>query len=806
MSQFESNDYDIAATAQDARARRVQSSRFRILLFKGLQTDNADDRALVLERIIEVTKSYIHAAYPPNSPSKASTTSTDTSAPNTPNPGQPNFDHYLDEKKNNQPTFQSSEEDPAHVSESESNISSDPETEEAAEQLHNYLLTLLRLSVTCPFRDVRKTFKDFLRKLKESAISIPEAIHVSPSFFVHPDDVFSLESSASAHVFYPRPANISISPWSDGACSTLSNDQHDTINDGPLVESDDTSHSDDEITMGRPSDQYIRDLMVKNFLDSGRLSNTFRLLAFFPTYFEKFDLAYHQIIRSSVGPLERTWRSYLGIMAAAEHKCQYLVSLQKLYFLQHGGDPLWLKGVDHIPLKLRNISTLLMVLARQPWSLNESHIHELLHSSNGGNPVTDSWTKSELIQAIVVIATFHSLSSFILGCGVVPEIDTRGGYYIAGAPQLHQSAGIEHELDEHIIVRRPLPNEQDAFKAAASATGWNDDGDDLSLLTKQPEAFSSDMGLGLGVRLLEGDDNWETKPYEGDDATSPGVDDVSDPVSLRRTSVLISILKKKKESGLKDFVTESLAVAEEQSELLEKEEEAGEDAALTDNDLSSGENQHVSFAESPSRASRSSGLSIYTNASSDGSSAHCSKLSSRANMVYEDLDRFLDPAANASIQRTKFSQSDDIKEFMLSEYCWEDEGCDIVNQFLPGIGDCLDAEFDEVVQISDWSIFHQTESSVDTGPLRSAMWYYALKLFGITKEDYDYSDIYTYLTNQNKAYIQKVCYTPHEIRYHDWKNFGLSLRDEEKCHVNLLTVQAKKQAILIYGLSVISQI
>jgi hypothetical protein len=104
------------------------------------------------------------------------------------------------------------------------------------------------------------------------------------------------------------------------------------------------------------------------------------------------------------------------------------------------------------------------------------------------------------------------------------------------------------------------------------------------------------------------------------------------------------------------------------------------------------------------------------------------------------------------------------------------------------------------------SIFHQSDSSVDTGPFRSAMWYYALKLFGVTKEDYDYSDISTYLTSQNKAYIQKVCYTPHEIRLHDWKNFGLSLRDEEKCHVNLLTVQAKKQAILIYGLSAISQL
>jgi hypothetical protein len=147
-----------------ARAGRVQSSRFRILLFKALQTDNADDRAVALERIIEVTKSYIHAAYPPNSPSKASTTSTDTSAPNTPNPGQPEFNGYLYERKNR--SFQTNEEDPVRVSESESNITSDPETEEAVEQLHNYLLTLLRLSITCPFRDVRKTFKDFLRKLQ----------------------------------------------------------------------------------------------------------------------------------------------------------------------------------------------------------------------------------------------------------------------------------------------------------------------------------------------------------------------------------------------------------------------------------------------------------------------------------------------------------------------------------------------------------------------------------------------------------------------------------------------------------------
>lgn len=270
-----------------------------------------------------------------------------------------------------------------------------------------------------------------------------------------------------------------------------------------------------------------------------------------------------------------------------------MLSLQKLYFLQHGGDPLWLKGIDHIPLKLRNISTLLMVLARQPWALNEVHFQELLHSSNGGNPVTDSWTKSELIQAIVVIATFHSLSSFVLGCGIVPEIDTRGGYFIAGAPQLHQSAGIEHELDEHIIVRRPLPNEQEAFRAAAAATGWDDNVDEERPISKQPEeAFSSDMGLGLGVRLLEGDDNWENQQFESDDITSPGVDDLCDPVTLRRTSVLISILKKRKESGIKDLVTESLAVADEVPSDAEQEEEENEEEKVDDqiNEFSLGKN------------------------------------------------------------------------------------------------------------------------------------------------------------------------------------------------------------------------
>ena len=35
---------------------------------------------------------------------------------------------------------------------------------------------------------------------------------------------------------------------------------------------------------------------------------------------------------------------------------------------------------------------------------------------------------SELVHAIVILAHFHSLASFALGCGINPEIDTQLGH------------------------------------------------------------------------------------------------------------------------------------------------------------------------------------------------------------------------------------------------------------------------------------------------------------------------------------------------------------------------------------------
>lgn len=129
--------------------------------------------------------------------------------------------------------------------------------------------------------------------------------------------------------------------------------------------------------------------------------------------------------------------------ASAQHQCQYLVTVHTNEFLQTGGDPLWLEGLSAAPPKLQSLSKINSILCHQPWTLSEEHIGALLRGA-------DSWSKSELVQAIVLMATFYSLSSFILGCGVVPEIDMVGGTLQEGSENPAPDLDF-HEDDEELL-------------------------------------------------------------------------------------------------------------------------------------------------------------------------------------------------------------------------------------------------------------------------------------------------------------------------------------------------------------------
>lgn len=116
------------------------------------------------------------------------------------------------------------------------------------------------------------------------------------------------------------------------------------------------------------------------------------------------------------GPLPFATRHYLAIIAAARNKCNYLVNLHEKEFIAEGGDVKWLNGLENIPQKLRAIYDINKILAHRPWLLTKEHIERLTKGTN-------SWSLAEVVHAIVILAHFHSLSSFVFSCGLNQELD-----------------------------------------------------------------------------------------------------------------------------------------------------------------------------------------------------------------------------------------------------------------------------------------------------------------------------------------------------------------------------------------------
>jgi hypothetical protein len=111
------------------------------------------------------------------------------------------------------------------------------------------------------------------------------------------------------------------------------------------------------------------------------------------------------------GALSFDTRHFIAIMAATRHKCFYLVKQQEREFILQNGQQSWLSGIDYIPNKLKDLFELNKLLCHQPWLINQSHIQEILKSSN-------SWTLTELITAITILIHFHALSGFVFSLGI----------------------------------------------------------------------------------------------------------------------------------------------------------------------------------------------------------------------------------------------------------------------------------------------------------------------------------------------------------------------------------------------------
>ena len=90
--------------------------------------------------------------------------------------------------------------------------------------------------------------------------------------------------------------------------------------------------------------------------------------------------------------------------------------------------------------------------------------------------------------------------------------------------------------------------------------------------------------------------------------------------------------------------------------------------------------------------------------------------------------------------------------------------------------------------------------NVDTSKFRRAIWNYIQCIYGIRHDDYDYGEINQLLDRSLKSFIKTACSFPERIKKQDYDTILTELLDSEKVHVNLMIMEAKNQAILLYAL------
>lgn len=141
--------------------------------------------------------------------------------------------------------------------------------------------------------------------------------------------------------------------------------------------------------------------------------------------------------------------------------------------------------------------------------------------------------------------------------------------------------------------------------------------------------------------------------------------------------------------------------------------------------------------------------------------------------------------------------------FRAQDYTWEDHGYSLIQRLYPEGGQLLDEKFQAAYSLTYNTI--AMHSGVDTSMLRRAIWNYIHCVFGIRYDDYDYGEVNQLLERNLKVYIKTVACYPEKTTRRMYNLFWRHFRHSEKVHVNLLLLEARMQAALLYALRAITR-
>ncbi|RXM95704.1 Sestrin-2 [Acipenser ruthenus] len=502
----------------------------------------------------------------------------------------------------------------------------------------------------------------------------------------------------------------------------------------------------------------VQPILREAFVSLGRLDHVTIVMGLHTEYLACFLRTQHSLLQLD-GPLPYPWRHFIAIMASARHQCSYLVQLHTAEFLQVGGDPQWLGGLSCAPQKLRNLNELNKLLAHRPWLITKEHIEVLLKPGGEG-----CWSLAELIHAVVLLTHYHSLSSFVFGCGVNPEPDHEEGHAFrppspcpTDSPRSEGGGSVPRveTLCEVEALMRKMKLLQEQEEEAASQEEMA-----VRFEREKRESLLVTPTDGGPVRGSHG------CPFQAE-ALCEALMTALSPQAEALCEALMTVPSPQAEA-----LCEVEALMRKMKLLQEQEEEASQ------------EEMAVRFE----REKRESLLVTPTDDSKRLPSASVSRFVEDPDFGYEDFTRRGEQTPPT---------------FRAQDYSWEDHGYSLMNRLYPDVGQLLDEKFQTVYNLTYNTM--AMHSGVDTKMLRKAVWNYIHCVFGIRFDDYDYGDVNHLLERSLKVYIKTVACYPEKTSYRMYNAFWRHFRHSEKVHVNLLLLEARMQAALLYALRAITR-
>ncbi|XP_073813541.1 sestrin [Musca autumnalis] len=528
--------------------------------------------------------------------------------------------------------------------------------------------------------------------------------------------------------------------------------------------------------------QIGQDCPVREYnMDDLELDQVTKVISYHPRFLDHF-LKTQNFIMNGDGPLPYDYRYYLAIIAAARHQCPYLVKMYEKEFINQGGNPEWLNGLDFIPPKLRAIYEINKILAHRPWLLRKEHIESLTRGKN-------SWSLSEVVHAMVLLSHFHSLSSFVFSCGLTQKLDGLSSPKLKTPP----TANV-HSIHNNTV-------------AVAISSGGGGGGVGSTIDGGNPLMHSSAGGAGslpqyqpqktvLSEITLNNNNNTNNNNHSIDhhnhqlycnnnaahsivgNMTAAAVVTGAAAAAVAgggvvATAAAFASSANAAAAGLNKINAQPSATVEvlmERMKVLSQKQDECSEAELSNRF----KNVEMQTAELPAAAN-------VTPAEIPPVISHYIE---DPNFQYQDFAR----RGAENIPNT----------FRIQDYSWDDHGYSLVNDLYEDVGTLLDQRFRCAYNLTYFTM--GGVKNVDTSKFRRAIWNYIQCIYGIRHDDYDYGEVNQLLDRPLKMFIKTACCFPERITTKDYDSILVELQDSEKVHVNLMVMEARNQAELLYAL------